>query len=114
MRFYRDVTLPAEEGVIHSGPRCAGEAAPLLNQTLVVFLVAMVLANMAGHMYEPAAAALPEEPERQRGAGGIVLHPIADHPARSCRSWAAGSRIRWGACAASPWAVWPASLRTSA
>ena len=31
----------------------AARRAPLLNQTLVVFLVAMVLANISSHMYEP-------------------------------------------------------------
>jgi MFS family permease len=43
-----EVTLPAgiQAAVV-------SKRAPLLNQTLVVFLIAMVLANISSHMYEP-------------------------------------------------------------
>ena len=46
--------LPGE-ATIQSASQAAvvAKRAPLLNQTLVVFLVAMVLANISSHMYEP-------------------------------------------------------------
>jgi len=43
-----DATMQSE---IHS--EAVPRRAPLLNQTLVVFLVAMVLANISSQMYEP-------------------------------------------------------------
>jgi MFS family permease len=46
--------LPGETTIpTTSQPAAAIQRAPLLNQTLVVFLVAMVLANISSHMYEP-------------------------------------------------------------
>ena len=67
---------------IQSGSQAAvvSKRTPLLNQTMVVFMVAMVLANISSHMYEPLLPLYSEELECQRGAGGFVLHPVADHP----------------------------------
>jgi MFS family permease len=46
--------LPGDATIL-SGDRAAitSKPAPLLNQTMVVFLFAMVLANISSHMYEP-------------------------------------------------------------
>lgn len=49
------VLLPAEEDGLQaaSSLHVKAAAAPLLNRTLTLFMVTMVLANIAAHMYEP-------------------------------------------------------------
>lgn len=49
------VPLSAEEDVLQaaSSPHVKAAAAPLLNRTMTLFMVTMVLANIAAHMYEP-------------------------------------------------------------
>ncbi|MGW8252102.1 MAG: hypothetical protein ACWGO1_15790, partial [Anaerolineales bacterium] len=51
--------LPAEQAAVQIEAEASAAAtavnptAPLLNNTLRLFMVTMVLANIAGHMYEP-------------------------------------------------------------
>ena len=54
---------------------------PLLTPDLLLFMLAMILANMGGNMYGPLRSAVLEGPGRQYRADRLILHPVADHSA---------------------------------
>ena len=57
------------------------KAEPLMNKMLLLFMVAMILANIGGEMYGMLLPLYLKELNAIGGADWIVLHHLTGHPA---------------------------------